>query len=366
MARGRARGAREAARHGVAVSDDGRDLAVLAADVDCSTFPPDRNPVLVLLASATTRESRASTAGALRAVLRAVGAPEDVAKHPERFPWHEVRYQHVAAMRAAMLARVPRPAPATVNARLSAVRSVVREARKLGLVPPAEAERVLDVASVPGVREPPGRALERREVMALVRAPLRGATAVRDRAIAAVLTMAGLRVSELAALDLADYDAAGGTVLADGKGNKQRRVPVHPLLAEALAAWTAARGDAPGPLFPGRPTREGPGRLTRQTIARALTMRAREAGLAHASPHDGRRTFISEVIDATHDLSVAARLAGHADVKTTMLYDRRGERAERAAVDAVRWDEGAPVPGGVPSADGRPNEEHPPRKAPAP
>lgn len=153
----------------------------------------------------------------------------------------------------------------------------------------------------------------------------------------ATLYGCGLRRDELVSLDLADYDQAGGNLtVRAGKGNKARMIPVgNNGLAAALNDWLAVRGLEPGPLFLSvKGARKG-GRLTTQAVYKILQKRAGDAAISDVSPHDFRRTFVGDLLDAGADIATVSKLAGHSKTDTTARYDRRGDAAKRKAVELL-------------------------------
>jgi integrase/recombinase XerC len=139
----------------------------------------------------------------------------------------------------------------------------------------------------------------------------------RDRAILELLYASGLRVSELAGLDLDDVDHDAGTVRVLGKGRKERVVPFGQAAAEALAAYLADRGEGAGPLF--RNARGG--RLGVRSLHSIVRARARAAGLTRrVSPHTLRHTFATHMLDAGADLRLIQHLLGHSRLSTTQRY----------------------------------------------
>ena len=104
-----------------------------------------------------------------------------------------------------------------------------------------------------------------------------------------------------------------------------------------MAAWVAARGSSPGPLFVriGKGSRMTDSRLSDQAVRFILEARADQAGIPIPRPHDARRTFVTTLLDRGNDALIVAKLAGHADVRTTMRYDRRDEHAKRRAAESL-------------------------------
>ena len=251
--------------------------------------------------------------------------------------WPSLRYQHTAAIREELAAQY---APATANKMLSALRGVLKESWRLGLMTAENYHRAADLKAVKGERLPRGRALSRGEVRALFGVCTKDTSpaGARDAALLAVLYGAGIRRSECAALNTENFDMeTGALTIRSGKGRKDRMVYATNGSLDALADWLGIRGNGPGALF--CPVNKG-GKvtvrpMTDQSIFYVLKRRGEEAGVKSFSPHDMRRTFIGELLDAGADISTVQQLAGHANVTTTQRYDRRGEATKRKAAELL-------------------------------
>jgi len=140
----------------------------------------------------------------------------------------------------------------------------------------------------------------------------------KHRLILTTMYATGLRVREAVSLRVADIDSRQMLILvARGKGNKQRLVPLsRPLLAELRAWWCVHRN--PVWLFPGsRPDRP----LGVSSIQRACQAAVTSAGLrAGVTSHTLRHTFATELLEADIDLLTIQGILGHASVSTTAVY----------------------------------------------
>ena len=258
----------------------------------------------------------------------------------ETLPWHELGPQHTKALRSSLAHRY---APSTANKMLAAVRGTLREAWELGMMSAEQYHRAAAVRTVRGERLLRGRALNAGELRALFAACKADKTPMgaRDAALLAVLYGSGLRRSEAVALDVSDYDLESGSLtVRAGKGNKARLCYTASGQAEFLEAWLRKRGPLPGPIFcpinkAGKlRMQKDNGRLQRMTDRAVLYIvqrRAKAAGVTHFSPHDLRRTMITDLLDAGADISTVQKLAGHANIETTTRYDKRGEIAKKKA-----------------------------------
>jgi site-specific recombinase XerD len=319
---------------------------------------PNENPVISYLAGLGSVDSRRVQKTALDQIAAVLsnGQITDCLN----FPWEHLDYGTVTAVKAWLDSKY---APATVNRYLCAVRRVIKEAWRHHLISAEAYQRATDVQSVSAERLPTGRELDTEEIRALIEACLKDkdnpTLGIRDAAIIGLMYSSGLRRAEVVALDLEDLDLAQNRLRVIGKRNKQRDAFLAAGAVRALEAWLARRGRQPGPLFyavnkGGRIVRTRNARLTAaqkargekpkrivarlsdQTIYHVIDKRAEEAGLVKkATPHDMRRTFVSDLLAEGVDLATVSKMAGHEDTNTTRRYDRRPAKVMQEAAERL-------------------------------
>ncbi len=175
---------------------------------------------------------------------------------------------------------------------------------------------------------------------------------VRNRAMWELLYGSGLRVSELAGLNLQDVDLDSAWVLVLGKGNKERKVPLTEPCVQAIRTWLPYRqilasrpkGD-PEALF----LNQRGGRLSVRSVRRHIKEDLTRAGVSNAiSPHGLRHSFATHLLDGGADMRSVQELLGHASLSTTQHYTHVSLGALMAAYDdahpRAHRDDGAPAP----------------------
>jgi site-specific recombinase XerD len=243
---------------------------------------------------------------------------------PSALEWGELNEPVIAAF-LDHLERDRGNSARTRNLRLTAIRSLFRYAAVRHPEHAAVIQRVLAI---------PAKRYERRavtfltaqEAQALLDAPLPDRwEGRRDRAMLTLTIQAGLRVSELVAVDCGDVTlGTGAHVRVEGKGRKHRAVPLATQASALLSVWLAERRGEPGdPLFSTRTGR----RLSRDAVesrvaTHAATAAARCASLndKHVHPHVLRHSCAMSLLQAGVDSTVIALWLGHADVRSTQPY----------------------------------------------
>jgi site-specific recombinase XerD len=216
--------------------------------------------------------------------------------------------------------------PSSINQRLSAIRTLAREASDNGLLPEGIAN---GIAAVKGVKQQGRRAgnwLSREQAQELLNAPdtdtLKG---LRDRAIIAMLLGCGLRRQEAANLTfehIQQREARWVIVDLVGKRNRVRTVPMPSWTKAALDAWTDAAGINQGHIF--RAINKGDNlagdSMTAQAIRDAVVSHTEALGLDSIAPHDLRRTFAKLAHKGGSQVDQIQLSLGHSSIQTTERY----------------------------------------------
>lgn len=263
-----------------------------------------------------------------------------------RYPWHTLRYQHVAAVQTALTTmKEPPYAHTLVNRAITAMRRVLKEAWKLGWMRSEDYERARGIEKIEGERLPKGRHIEKDEIVEIIERCNEGVGVNQrtlDTATMSLIWGTGCRRGDAASAQYGAYDNVKKTLVVIGKRNKQRKIPLPEAVWKAIDAWILARGTHPGPLF--HPVSQSDRvmtdrRIHPRTIGTILDkIVARCTGLhgVRFTSHDFRRTFISNEIDKGTNLSALAKMVGHDDVNTTVGYDLSKERAMRRIADGIK------------------------------
>jgi integrase/recombinase XerC len=229
---------------------------------------------------------------------------------------------------------------ATLQRRSVAIRTFFGWAHQTGLTPTDPAAKLRSPRTVR--RLPP--TLEQAEATEMMAAALAAAAesggplALRDVAILETLYATGVRVSELAGLDLDDVDTHRRTLRVLGKGRKERTVPIGGPALRALAAWlngprqALVRPEAGAAVFLGAHGRRIDPRVVRRVVHQALRV---VGGAPDLGPHGLRHAMATHLLDGGADLRSVQEMLGHASLATTQIYthvtDDRLRRAYQQA-----------------------------------
>jgi integrase/recombinase XerC len=147
--------------------------------------------------------------------------------------------------------------------------------------------------------------------------------AIRDSAMAELFYSSGLRLAELASVNLGDIDQHSKLLTVTGKGNKTRTVPVGTVALEAVKRWLQVRPPtdedtgSKAPLF----TTNRGGRISVRNIQARLKVQGRKSGMHQdVHPHMLRHSFASHMLESSGDLRAVQELLGHANISTTQIY----------------------------------------------
>lgn len=296
-------------------------------------LPPDALPSEVYLSSLDGETSQETMRSALDVLARFVSGGKLTRT---TFPWQALSYEQTQAIRERLIHETSYM-PGTVNKFLAALRGVLEKAYRLRLMSREDYDAASDLK--PDKRKPlaAGREVKDDELKALFAVcDLSTAIGARDALLLALLRGGGMRAGGVARLRYEEIEDE--KLLAHEKGGKDRRIRISPQIAILLARWLEYRGREPGPLL--CPVVRGGhvqarGFKNGRSVWEVVKALQERAEIEHMTPHDLRRTFATTLIRGGTDIGKVSKMMGHANVATTMIYDKRLEEEQDEVFEGI-------------------------------
>lgn len=230
----------------------------------------------------------------------------------------------------------------TVNRRLAAIASLAKWARKTGQIQNDPTENIKGVANVAGgpkwldkhEQYALSRALENDLQLSKLRYPKRWVTRRRDASLVMFLLNTGLRLNEAVQLRVKDVQLSerkGSVLVRNGKGGKQRNIPLNTEARKALQEWISVRPKSEFLWTIVEGTHDES--LSGRAVQRILRRYGRDAKIEELTPHVCRHTFAKNLVDHEIGLEKVAALLGHSSLNTTRIYITPSERDLELAVE---------------------------------
>lgn len=235
----------------------------------------------------------------------------------------------------------------TVNRRLASISALMQWGKQTGQV---DLNPVENVRSVPQVESGP-RYLDRKEQYALQRAierdlqlsqlryPRRHVSRRRDASLVIFLLHTGLRLGEALALRLNDLelsDRKGQVIVRQGKGRKQRMIPLNIAARQAVHAWLDKRSEIANDYLWMPVEFQSETAMSSRSAQRIIRRLGQEAGLPDLTPHMLRHSFAKNLVDSGVSIEKVAALLGHSNLNTTRIYIEPSPHDLEAAVDLLK------------------------------
>lgn len=253
----------------------------------------------------------------------------------ETYDWENLDYIKVLELRRILIDKDLKAG--SINNYICAFKGVACEAWKLGILDIETYFRIKEIKRVKGNTTTVGRALSSDELHKIINYELTTSKkqVKRDSAILAISYGAGLRISEIAKLKMCDI--TNDSLIIHGKGSYDRSVYLPKFAMNSLNKWLDVRGRQDGPVFlcflKGDIMKSRG--VSRRTVSEIPLRRYKAAGIEKFTSHDLRRSFCTNLLDVGVDLSLVQQLMRHTKIETTRIYDKRGEKAKKLAVERL-------------------------------
>lgn len=252
------------------------------------------------------------------------------------FPWHQIDADTAATFYRGVTAHYQHVNSS--HSRITMLRVIIGTCYRARLISASRRDEVLDElpTTSKGISKMPKVRLSESQLVSLMSECSKGERneAALISSIVALFSTTGIRISELVALDLSDWDQVSQTLrLRMTKNGREHVVPVVTGMTEYLDYWVGLRGPDEGPLFThiGKPTLA---RLSTEDVRKLLEKRVVAAGIIRMKPHDFRRTVASQLL-RKYDIALVSRLLNHTTIAATLVYDLASDEEQRAAVTGL-------------------------------
>lgn len=223
----------------------------------------------------------------------------------------------------------------TINSYISTLKSVSRESWRMNIIDTDTYMRIKDISSIKGNSDTSGKALNALELNRVINYHATDIKNARDSAVIAVGYGAGLRAFEIAQINIEDI--TGNKIIIRGKGRIIRAVYLPEFSLKILSKWLHIRGSKGGAVFCSltkNHTLLDTG-ISPRTIGDIIDKRCENLSFERFTPHDLRRSFATNLLSSGVDVFTVQKLMRHANINTTLIYDRRDEDTKKAAVEML-------------------------------
>ena len=259
----------------------------------------------------------------------------------EKFDWCKLTFESVHLIRSTFTEAGY--AVNSINLALAGLKGIAKTAFNLGQIKAETMLRINSVKTLKGNAVRMGRRLSETEIRKLLLACTKlpcPITISRARAILLIGIGSGLRCSEICSLNLSDIDFQNGILnVREGKGRKSRQIYLAADIIQSLRDWSLFLKEKESPLFCkiDKSGRISNTRLSPSGLDYLLSALQQLAGIDKFTPHDLRRTFITQLLENGIDLNTVRQLAGHSDISTTTRYDKRDLMFQKLASQALQF-----------------------------
>jgi site-specific recombinase XerC len=258
----------------------------------------------------------------------------------ETQPFHELKYAELEAIKQHF--KEQGKAPRTINLCIHALKGIIKTAFLNGEIAESQWLKIQGVKLIKTTENLNAKALSAANVFTMINECASSAHVldIRDAAILAVFLSTGLRRFEIANLNLSDFKLDPPSFIVNkGKGNKAREQYLPLWVLPYLTQWLQLRGNENGSYFcPLNGKQFSTCKVLSETTLYRLVVKRSSTLLGFKiTPHDLRRTFITELLRQEVDLSTVSKMAGHASVATTQLYDKRDSSVMQAAITKLNY-----------------------------